>query len=57
MPLLFTLCVAKTDSLSVLKMVIKIKSKYRMVFDYKGRTLVRSAELGMISVGPQREKT
>ena len=41
------LCYSLFDALSVLRMLIKMKCEYRMVFDYKGRTLVCvAAELG-----------
>ena len=56
MPLLFTICVAKNDALSALKVLIKMKCEYRMVLDYKGRTPLHvAAELGKISIGPQRD--
>ena len=56
MPLLFTFFIAKNDALSVLKMLIKMKCEYRMVFDYKGRTPLHvAAELGKISIGRQRD--
>ena len=54
MALLFTICVAKNVALSVLKMLIKMKCEYRMVYDYKGRTPLHVAsELSKISIGPQ----
>ena len=47
---------AKNDASSALKMLIKMKCEYRMVFDYKGRTPLHvAAELGKISIGPQHD--